>query len=170
MRSIVKPLLIASIVVSGVTLIGILGGGEALAQARAALVRDIDNSDRQLVTMHFEATLNPGTPQNACGVTHTLYDVPAGKRLVIDFVHVNALMDSDTQTPGFQLFPTQTVAYFPTLVGKTFGGLFNLYTADSQVTLHRDGPGTLHGCAFRNSTVGFATIRADVVGHLVDLQ
>jgi hypothetical protein len=144
-------------------------GVPVAAQAvKAALVRDIDNADRQPVTMVFNYNLPNNVSQAGCGSAGPSYTVPTGKRLVIDYINLTALMDVDTQTPGFSL-TGMVSAYYPLRVGRAaFGGA--AFGSSQPVKVYYEADRVVGGCAFRDSAVSGAAIRADVTGHLVDLQ
>ncbi len=74
------------------TLIGAVTGGSLLAQAaavRAALVKDVDNPIHQPVFLEGRYFADPGE-NYITGAYAIDYVVPAGKRLVIEFVTVGA--------------------------------------------------------------------------------
>jgi hypothetical protein len=138
------------------------------------LVRDVDNPARQhVVRLAVQLNILVGETQ-AGGL---MYTVPAGKRLVIEFVSVRTFVD-----PGQKVFvdvgvsdgqTTYDINLAPTLVG-TFpagnSGLFGDRSAISQQTrLYANAGDTVHAFVQKNDDAGAGQANLTVTGYLVDV-
>jgi hypothetical protein len=146
-------------------LIAVLGKFYAtplMAQARAALVQDVDQPARA----PFQATV----PVNISNFTFTNVPVPAGKRLVVDFLAINGA----AQTSGAYIQPivilSSTVAgsssmfYFAPQQSTVAPGQ---YYDTRQATIYAD---TLSvSPAFAGFTPTFMSFNVNISGHLVSV-
>jgi len=142
------------------------------------LVRDVDNPARQPVVRLAD---DVNVPVGETTGRKQMYTVPAGKRLVIEFVSVSTFV----LPPGQKLFvdvevvdvsdgqTTYDINLAPTLVG-TFtvgaGGNQGDRSAISQQTrLYANAGDTVRGFAQKNDAVGAGQATITVMGYLVDV-
>jgi hypothetical protein len=102
------------------------------------------------------------------------FTVPAGKRLVIQAVSINGLVDTGT---GQKIVSTAVQARVngqledyimpPTFTGTTSGGR-DVYTVSQPTTIFADGGTDVDLFAVRNVTTGGAIMNASVQGYLID--
>ena len=132
-----------------------------MAQVRAALVQDTDQPARA----PFQVTV----PVNVNNFVYTSVPIPAGKRLVIDFVAFNGA----AQTAGANIQPiillSSSVAggpastyYFGPNQSTTTAGQ---YYANNPVTIYSDSLAV--GPAFAGYTPTFLSFNVIISGHLI---
>ena len=133
-------------------------------------IRDVDNPAFQPFQKTALLTQSPGT--NASSLT--IATVPAGKRLVIEFISASGQVP-----PGqhVESWPVMTVA--PPTGGAQHELLVNaqppavigdaLFRASQQVRLYADSGSTVQTIIRRNSGAGSATYLMTVSGYLVDV-
>jgi len=139
------------------------------------LVRDVDNPARQpVIRLADDVNVLVGETQ----ASKQMYTVPAGKRLVIEFVSVRTFVGP----PGQKLFvavgvsdgqTTYDINLAPTLVG-TFtvgtGGTTGDRSAISQQTrLYANAGDTVRAFVQKNDDVGAGQATITVMGYLVDV-
>ena len=93
-----KPLAAAALTCAVVTAISLSGPRQLIAQVRAALVQDVDEPAHGA----FQAQLN----LSLSGVSGTGLTIPAGKRLVIDYVTVAGAGPSSGTQPYLEIYTT----------------------------------------------------------------
>ena len=144
------------------TAAGTLCAAPAKAQVKAALVQNVDEPARA----PFQASVT----LSWTGTNFASIAIPAGKRLVIDYVSFNGA----AQTNGAYIQP-----YVVINSGLTAGGTSNYYygisqstvapgqfTSSQQVTLYSD---TLSvSLAFAGYNPTFFTMIANISGHLIN--
>jgi hypothetical protein len=152
-------------IAGALALIAVLGKFYAtplMAQARAALVQDVDQAARA----PFQVTV----PVNINNFTFTNVPVPAGKRLVVDFLAINGAAG----TSGAYVQPI-------VLVSSTVAGNNSLYYVapqqstvaagqyydTRQVTIYADSLSV--SPAFAGFTPTFMTFNVNISGHLVSV-
>ncbi|HEX6730775.1 MAG TPA: hypothetical protein VF074_12210 [Pyrinomonadaceae bacterium] len=130
-------------------------------------VRDADNPARQPFT---ETLVTPNKPS---------FTVPAGKRLVIEFVSGDGFITSGQKFLNTSLQCTVTTsvgvadvlhAFTPTLMGtqNTGNGPFDIFSISQQTRLYVEPGGKVS--IFMNNTAGVAGLGFTVTGYLVDAQ
>ena len=138
------------------------------------LVRDVDNPARQpVIRLADDVNVLVGETQ----ASKQMYTVPAGKRLVIEFVSVRTFVD-----PGQKVFvevgvsdgqTSYDINLAPTLVGKFpagNSGLFGDRSAISQQTrLYANAGDTVHAFVQKNDDTGAGQANINVTGYLVDV-
>ena len=131
-------------------------------------VRDVDNPARQPVQADAECS----SEQLGCFLT--IYTVPAGKRLVIEYASMEANIPEGQIT---QLRVTTVAGGVPSghrlplsAPSVTFGsGGGHLTSVGQQVRLYADPGTSVVVVSLRTSNVGTATFRFTISGHLVDV-
>jgi hypothetical protein len=132
-----------------------------MAQARPALVQDVDQAARAPFTVTVPININ--------NFNYTNVAIPAGKRLVIDYV----TMSGAAQTTGAYLQPiiifSSSVAgnpnvlnYFAPNVSTSAPGQ---YYANFPTTLYADSLAV--GPAFAGYTPSFLSFNVVITGHLI---
>lgn len=130
-------------------------------------VHIVDNPARQPFT---ETLVTPNKPS---------FTVPAGKRLVIEFVSGDGFITSGQKFLNTSLQCTVATsigvadvlhAFTPTLMGtqNTGTGLFDIFSISQQTRLYVEPGGKVS--IFMNNTAGVAGLGFTVSGHLVDVQ
>jgi hypothetical protein len=151
---------------AGVILIGgtILAPKRLMAQVRAALVRDEDSPGRNAFQVAFDLNISGGLP--SVPIT-----VPAGKRMVIDYVAINGA--AGTAGPYIQPY---------VLIQSSVNGgpAINYYMLAEAIT---NSPGQFHdnevahiygdtasvGLAFAGYTPTFMVMHICISGHMIDM-
>ena len=132
-----------------------------MAQVRAALVQDTDQPARA----PFQVTV----PINVNNFVYTIVPIPAGKRLVIDFISFAGA----AQTAGLYVQPIillnssvaggpASVYYFGPTQSSTTAGQ---YYANNGVTIYSDSLSV--GPAFAGYTPTFLSFNVVISGHLI---
>jgi hypothetical protein len=140
----------------------------ALAQLRAALVKDIDHPARQ----PFAAGAFPSVSGGA-SVSETFLTVPAGKRGVIEHVSCIISLDPSNNFVRIQVDVTtngnvNSHQFLPSHVGPSIGGLEN-WAFSQPVRLYAD-PGTdVELRVSRRLASSSGGVECYVSGHYVDL-
>jgi hypothetical protein len=145
---------------------------EAIAQIRAALVRDVDSPVRGI--RHIEnATPNFGS--NAFSVTETITPaIPAGKKLFLQsaFVHTFLTDSQSVMEARVSILGVATIGYVPQVfqAASSTGGQRHFNgSADLDVVVN---PGeSISVFLFRNDNLGSSSLnfsRIVLVGYLVD--
>ena len=103
-----------------------------------------------------------------------LYDVPAGKRLVLEYVNMHGIGPSspvETLLVTLRGTPQTSPSYVFVVENRgdtQIGSL--LYTHSERVRVYFEGGETVSMCATRGSlSIGSMTVRAKLSGYLVDL-
>ncbi len=164
-----------SFVAAGVvlcTVIGALAGGSLVAQTRAVLMKDLDNPIRQPVFLEGRYFAEPG--ENYITGEYAIdYVVPAGKRLVIEFVSVAAadltpsnetMYEARIGVPGGE---TSLNAFYLAMLQTSTG----VYHVDQPMRLYFS-PGQhfrLANSRLNCSLAGRGNMHAVASGYLVDL-
>ncbi len=156
------------------TLVGALAGGSLVAQTtiRAALMKDVDNPIRQPVFLEGRYFADPG--ENYVTGSYAIdYVVPAGKRLVIEFVSIAAAdlpASSETIYEGRIGVPggDSSLDAFYLAMAQTSAGV---YHADQPLRLYY-APGDhfrLATSRLHCEAAGIGNLHAVASGYLVDL-
>ena len=167
-----KHFFLAAAVITAAGLLGMFGAGSAIAQIRAALVNDINNPAHQPVRLAFSEAIPNGEYQHSSGAT-PLYTVPAGKRLVIDYLYARAYSDGGQTICVFLLQQSGLVEYqFPIEQKNTVGGISDriFYHASTPVHIFYEPGWSVRVFSFRNLLGGDAWVDIRLTGYLVDLQ
>jgi hypothetical protein len=153
-------------IAGALALIAVLGKFYAkplMAQARAALVQDVDQPARA----PFQATV----PININNFNFTNVPVPTGKRLVVDYISLSGA----AQTDGAYVQP---IVIFSSSVAGSSNALFYVapnqstvapgqYYDARQVTIYADSLSV--SPAFAGFTPTFMSFNAVISGHLVSV-
>jgi hypothetical protein len=161
-----KHFVVAAAVIAAAALLAAISAGPAIAQIRAALVSDINNPARQPVDLWFQQQIPIGLKKVKYEQT-ILYTVPAGKRLVIEFLYTQAWappgQGMEVETLGFLVPFEQRYATYPN------PDIF-CYTSFIPVRTYLDPGRDVTVVLSRNATTGNAFLTIRIIGHLVDLQ
>jgi hypothetical protein len=156
-----KPLMAFGAMCAIVTLGSMSNPRQLMAQVKAALVRDEDSPGRGA----FQTSLNlsfSGT--SGAGIT-----VPAGKRLVVDYVSVNGSGPSAGTQPYIVIYSSvgggPQVPY--TLTPTQSPIAVQQFEGNKEVRIYAD---TLFASlAFAGSTPPFLIFNVSISGHLIDM-
>lgn len=160
----------------GTTILGVWLSGTAFAQYSTPM-RDVENPARTPVTVSTNATLSPGIGGS---FGNPIYTVPAGKRLVLEFVAVNCTSPGGgranlinigvIQALGGGSFTTRSFALTITDHGTDAFGTRHS-TASQLVRLYADSaPFTSVNLGVsRSEASATMTCSADISGHLITL-
>lgn len=132
----------------------------------------MDQPQSESKTLFFESYFPAGTTQSACGgdrPVDLLYTVPPGKRLVIEYVSVEALLTYAGQTPGFILVGKMNTGFEPQPVGKTVSGS-SLNSMHVMTRLYFEAGQEVIACAFRDASAGEANVRVTLSGMVTSVQ
>lgn len=147
-------------------------------------LRAFAQQDVNIVKSEIEPALQPyqtsvsldfGLPAGTEGSTFKTVLIPAGKRLVIQYVSAGILL-SGTQTDNFlarvsiaTTFDAKTVTHFfiPTLRGKDFDSQFIGYAVGEMTRLYTDGKFVVTAIPNHLPNTGIAAI--SISGYLVDI-
>jgi hypothetical protein len=129
-------------------------------------VRDVDSPGRTPFQVSHFLVMDSATQS-----TETTFSVPAGKRLIIEFVSAITILPEtqklllllrhDAGTVPFAAIPLQLVGRFADS---------DEYASSQLVRLYAEPESTLTIFAYRNEIGGGVQIVVTVVGHLVDAQ
>ncbi len=130
-------------------------------------VRDVDNPAREAFQQDVTFTL----PDNFSEVCSPLTAVPAGKRLVIEYVSGKATFPAaDQKLRNMSIRTTLNGNQVYHYLAPMATGIFNEYVAAQQVRLYADGNTLPHICVSRGTlNDGIVTVQASVSGYLVDM-
>lgn len=182
MSKLVKPMLFAAAAIAGAVAISMMTPRELLAQVRAALVRDVDHPARQPVYLRGSFQIVPGNltgsdPLQICtGSSTCVSAVPAGKRLVIEFITVRI---SAYSTPSAIIThmvirtdfgPGNTEYYLDVPFQGTMSNGDRLYRANHMVRMYSDPGGGVFAQSGRSPTGELANVTLGGTGYLVDLN
>jgi hypothetical protein len=140
-------------------------------QANPVPIQDMDNPARQSVQHSCVCSIPGGSAIDTDSVL-----VPLGKRLVIEFVSVHALLPTG-QIPEVQVFTgtgalpggTTSMGHQIALTGPLASAVTDIYQASQPVRLYADPGSEVLIHVARNQTGGAATFKVTWTGHLVDL-
>ncbi len=154
-------------------LVGPVLSDEAVAQLRPAIVKDVENPDKQAIYTQYNlsVTIEAGSRTHS-----TVSDaVPAGKRWVIEHVSAEASMPTSGQAPFVRFNSTGSdfVHYLPmTYQGGDFGTVSYQYVwVGSQAMKLRLNPGSTILIEFRRTEVDLGAAAHLIIhfsGYLVD--
>jgi hypothetical protein len=168
-------ILMAVVAIAGFSAVCLMTPRQLFGQVRAAFVRDIDHPSRQPVVIFSQINVVAGNLggngdifiQPAAGPSLT--SVPAGKRLVIEFIAFRSLGFS----PGDSI---QSLHINSSLFGSSRSTPIqvtrhiNSYTATHMVRIF-GGPGTTLGAQILRSSTGLQEIGLlEGSGYLVDVE
>jgi hypothetical protein len=134
-----------------------------MADVKSALVQDVDNPGRN----PFQATVTV----NVNNFTYTPVPIPAGKRLVVDYIS----MSGAAQTTGEDIQPivilSAAVAGSPNalyyIAPEQSGTVPGQFYHTQQAAIYADSLGV--GPAFSGFTPSFMTFSVVISGHLISL-
>jgi hypothetical protein len=158
-----KKRLTAAGIMTGVLILGSLSGPRhLLAQAKYALVRDVDEPGRGA----FQTTVQVGFGTGLAGIP-----IPAGKRLIIDYVsiHGNASGTTGTTLPTILIESSinsqPSINYYisPVQIDPTI----DQWRASQQVKIYADSLAI--GVGYAGSVPFVLSFAVDVSGHLIDM-
>lgn len=139
-------------------------------------VRDVDNPARQpIVRLAFQMNVLVGETQ---AINNQIYTVPAGKRLVIEFVSVRTFVLPSGQTFSVEVGvsdgqTTYDINLAPTLVGTftvgTGGNKGDLSAISQQTRVYANAGDTIRAFAQKGDDVGAGQANITVMGYLVDV-
>ncbi len=169
-----SAVLVGLVFLFAVGLIGTYVPDEALAQLRPAIVKDVENPDKQVIYNQYnlQATIDAGSR-----VAQVYSDfVPAGKRWVIEHMSALANMPTEGQVPmvRFNVTSLGSASFVHYLPMGYQGGDFDIVSyryvwMGSQATKLRLEPGTRILFQFRRTgTTDTATLTIHISGYLVD--
>jgi hypothetical protein len=163
MKNIKKCLLV---VTSFVMLVGSLAFSTP-ASVKGASVSAVDADSPALQPFQQDAVLT--LPDGFSGSCPILATVPAGKRLVIEYVTARATVPGGQKLRMFQLkiFQNGDSAYHHLAANET--GIFNEWIAAQQVRLYADPSTPVDLCIYRSGWAGNLQVSASVSGYLVDI-
>ena len=128
-------------------------------------IRDIDSVARQIYQANYGGILNNGEA-NGCVV---LFDVPAGKRLVIEHATLNAFAPPG-QELLFQLVVTNggfdEYVHYTINAHRPTGG--SLYVASDPVKAYGGPASQVCVSAQRNATAGLVSVGFAASGYMID--
>lgn len=160
---------------AGVAALGIIGGmvgGPAVAQIRAALVRDVDNPALQPFRTQIAVTLLAADSSKTVNGPV----VPAGKRLVIENASIWGLTQNADFVSGVWLtVPGANPATFTMLdpastEKKVVSGSTNIYAYNRPVRLYYEPGETVQAQVFTEGASAGKTVNIYLNGYLVNLQ
>jgi hypothetical protein len=150
---------VVAMLLLGATVLG-MASGTANAQAKPALVRSVDEPARQ----PFQTNLLPNSSTSNSNAVY--YQVPAGKRLVIEYISAQAQDLSGTGGASLTLGTTaggNFVSYF-VFIGATDNRAYN------QATRIYADPGTyVQAFVFNGSGTTHCGSSLNISGYLVDV-
>jgi len=156
-----KPLAAAAVTCAVLAAVSLSSPGQLFAQVRAALVQDIDEPARGA----FQAQVN----LSLSGVSGTGISIPAGKRLVIDYVTVAGSGPSSG---------TQPYVDFYTTIGGGASTSYQLILTQSPLApqqFQNSGQVTIYGdtvfvsLAYAGNVPFFLNATVTISGHLVSI-
>ncbi len=135
-----------------------------------ALVRDVDNPARHPYNSQVFLSWTPGNNVASADIG----TVPAGKRLVLEYVAAEASIPQGQQFFMFIQSPPVGGVIYPLVVAKQASFAFgptDIYTASQPVKIYIEPGTTFRASANRNDTTGGAgtDIIVSVTGYLVDV-
>jgi len=134
------------------------------------LVRDVDNPARHAFQQEVDVTFNAGET-----FVNPTIDVPAGKRLVVEYVSITACLPAGQKLTNAEIRTGATggnpfVAMIVTPGSTACADLFDGFTASQMVRFYKDaGMGGLVVSVGRNVGTDFGSVDSTIVGYLVDL-
>jgi hypothetical protein len=157
-------------VLAGATMLGATLAEPAMAQVRAAFVKDLDNPARQPFAVNSGAINFPSSSTN---LTQELLTVPAGKRAVIEHVSCIDFLPTGINFVRMQLNYTlggtaKAMQFVHDFVGSSFASGIDVWSFSQPVRAYAD-PGTVVSMtALRRSTSGTGGIECELSGYYVD--
>ena len=132
------------------------------------IIRDSDNPARQPFNVHLERDLPKGQLQTACPTT--LYTVPAGKELVVEYVSLWAV-SQNPETPNIAISrPGVQTEYLFFLQRKGTNEIgWPLYGASESTRLYFSSRDTVNYCVTRDQNTDDLGYRIRLAGYLVSL-
>ncbi len=130
-------------------------------------VTDVDNPARQA----FQEDLTFTLPDNFSEVCSPLTTVPAGKRLVIEYISGKASFPAaDQKLRHLSIRTTLNGNLVYHYLAPTPTGVFNEYVAAQQVRLYADANTLPHICLGRgNLNDGVVSVHVSISGYLIDM-
>jgi hypothetical protein len=145
---------------------------DAIAQIRAAMVRDLDSPIRG---SRFTETVTPNFSANAFSLTETITpSIPAGKKLFLQSISVHTFL-TDSQSPmetRVRFFPGSFAEVY---VPQTFQGAGDSgqrhFTGNADINLLLNPGESINLFVFRTDNLGSSALnfaRASIIGYFVD--
>jgi hypothetical protein len=128
-------------------------------------VQDVDNPARQ----PFQQKMNFNLADGFSEVCMPIATVPAGKRLVIEYVSAKVNIPGGQKLRALNVFTNLNGDFAYHFLVPTPTGAFNEYVAGQQVRLYADPNTQVNICASRDTGDGIAPVQATISGYLVDL-
>jgi hypothetical protein len=128
-------------------------------------VKDVDNPARQA----FQQKLNFNLADGFSEVCMPIATVPAGKRLVIEYVSAKVTIPGGHKLRALNVFTNLNGDFAYHFLAPTPTGVFNEYVAAQQLRLYADPNTQVNICASRDNGDGIAPVQATISGYLVDL-
>lgn len=156
---------VAVSLVAGTCVVGPVEHASAAAATKVQPVQDVDNAARQPVLIGLLSGLTLQEGQNYSAWT-TVYTVPDGKRLVIEYVDAYATTPGEDQHPAFLLQSAD----------ENYGPIFfadlkmpGSYTVHQAVRIYFDPGKVITARCYRATSLGLAGYFLRLHGYLVDL-
>jgi hypothetical protein len=128
-------------------------------------VQDVDSPARQA----FQQKLNFNLADGFSEVCMPIATVPAGKRLVIEYVSARVTIPGGHKLRAMNVFTNLNGDFAYHHLMPTPTGVFNEYVVGQQVRLYADPNTQVNICASRDNGDGIAPVLATISGYLVDL-
>lgn len=150
--------------------IALLASSAAMAQTRAALVKDVNSPPSQPFAANSGVA---GFPSGANAITVTLLTVPAGKRAVVEHVSCIDFLAVGDNFVRMEMRYTlggvsQQHQFVHTRVGTSLIPSIDVWSLSQPVRLYADAGTTIQMAAIRRSGAGPGGIECQISGHYVD--
>ena len=139
-----------------------------MAQIKASLVKDADNPARQPISLRAIVNVSAGAEN---GYARGIYQVPAGKRLTIDYIALNNTTPNGETALSVFVASNASIAYAEVTTSAPLANLpqFHYSTASQQVHMFAN-PGDLVDVGLSTNGGSGASFTSVVLnGYLVDL-
>ena len=122
------------------------------------------------VPERFQAGTLVNIPEGQLLGTGTVTTVPAGKRLVIEYVSANFQLPSTQAVVELVLqSPPGTVSHYLTPIRTGVFGTHDLWSASQQLRLYADGGDQVLAALSRTGTTEAVSMSVSISGYLIDL-
>ncbi len=153
------------------------GMTSALAQSKPALVRDVDNGAMQPVQLVATINVLVSVFSMATNLDGSAFTVPAGKRLVVEYVSADANIESPGVAMWVDLILVEggvlghPVVRVPLVYGGTIGNVvgLNLYSGGAMVRAYFNAGRSVRAYCNTSQVDSGASCSVSITGYLVDL-
>jgi hypothetical protein len=128
-------------------------------------IQDVDNPARQ----PFQQKLNFNIADGFSEVCMPIATVPAGKRLIIEYVSARVTIPGGHKLRALNVFTHLNGDFAYHHLVPTPTNVFNEYVVGQTVRLYADPNTQVNICAARDNGDGIAPVLATISGYLVDL-